>query len=291
MKLSQATPRKRLHSLVYGPPKSGKTELVGELASQGYNLIFVDFENGSNTLFHSVPREFHDNIELIKIPDTKDVPIGIETALKIVKVGKHKICDFHGKRECPVCNKDPKATHSTIDLTTMGDKDILVFDSLTQISNSALAHIGLGKDDTWKPDWDDWGRQGNILDRFLGHIQNAPFHVIVISHEILVETNDAKEKIVPVAGTRNFSRNSAKYFDEVVYCQVRNKRHEAASSSTYDLNILTGSRSRVRVEDQKDPTKHLSLLPIFENAENIVTAADNAKNLLTDMKTKIEEKK
>ena len=45
-----------------------------------------------------------------------------------------------------------------------------------------------------------------------------------------------------------FRSNTAKYFDEVVYCEVRNKKHVAASATTYANNILTGSRSGTILE-------------------------------------------
>jgi hypothetical protein len=67
-------------------------------------------------------------------------------------------------------------------------------------------------------------------------------------------------KLVPTAGTRNFSRNTAKYFDEVFYCEVKNKKHIVASSSTYANNILSGSRTGQVLETQANP----SLIPIFK---------------------------
>jgi len=62
-----------------------------------------------------------------------------------------------------------------------------------------------------------------------------------------------------VCGTTAFSRNTAKYFDHVVYCQVSNKKHNFASSTTYANNVLTGSRTDVALEVNKIPT----LLDIF----------------------------
>jgi hypothetical protein len=71
---------------------------------------------------------------------------------------------------------------------------------------------------------------------------------------------DGKNKLVPTAGTRNFSRNTAKYFDEVIYCEVKNKKHIAASSSTYANNVLSGSRTGQVLETQANA----SLIPIFK---------------------------
>jgi hypothetical protein len=168
---------------------------------------------------------------------------------------------------CALCKKSG-GTFSIFDNQTLGEKDVVVFDSITQISNSSMNNIGKGEDDDWKPEWYDYRNQGTHLDRFFSTIQNAPWNCVCITHEGAVEFDTdggAKEKIIPLAGTKNFSKNTAKYFDEIVYCEVRNKRHQAGSSSTFSLNILTGSRSRTAVEDQqkKDITVKNSLLPIF----------------------------
>jgi hypothetical protein len=130
---------------------------------------------------------------------------------------------------------------------------------MTQLSNSFMNHIGKDKDDTWKPEWEHYRTQGAMLDRVLCQIQNASFNVIVITHESAIEMEDGKEKLIPVAGTRNFSRNTAKYFDEVVYCEVKNRRHIAASSTLYQQNILTGSRTGAELEKDQVP----DLIKIF----------------------------
>ena len=288
MKMTEVEDRKYLHIEIFGPPKSGKTRLVGQLAEHDFTLHLFDYESGSKTLFTSLPKEFRKNVNIYRVQDTKDTPLGIETALKVTKLGSHELCDLHGKVtslvsgkmiKCPLCSKVPTATYSTFDNTKLGPKDIVIHDSLTQLTNSALAHVGLGKDDTWKPERDDWAKQGNILDRLLSNVQNAPYHIICITHENPIEMNDGKEKMVPLAGTRNFSRTGAKYFDEVIYTNVFNKRHIAASSSTYANNILTGSRSNVTLENEKEEAK-LSLLPIFENQELILTHKDETKAIL-----------
>jgi hypothetical protein len=108
------------------------------------------------------------------------------------------------------------------------------------------------------------------MDTFLSYVQQAPFNIVCISHETEVEMEDGKQKLVPTAGTRNFSRNTAKYFDEVVYCEVKNKKHIAASSTTYANNILTGSRTGNTLENKPGEA---SLVPIFKNG---ITASNPA---------------
>ena len=252
-KLSTLSASKTKRMLVYGPPKSGKSELVGN-TSDKFDLLWFDLENGSDTLF-KLPVAQQERIELVKLPDTRGYPIAIETCLKVIKGDPVDICDGHGKVSCPKC-MDIKSktwkdgcTGTHVHLAATPPSTIVVFDSLTQLTNSAIANITRNKPDDYKLTYDDWGNLGKVLDTFLSYVQNAPYNIVCISHENAVEMQDGKEKLVPTAGTRNFSRNSAKYFGEVVYCEVVNKKHKFASSTTYKNNILTGSRAGKKLED------------------------------------------
>lgn len=267
MKLSDRPKAQNHHILLFGPPKCGKTKLAGDLASD-FNLIWFDLESGVDTL-KQLPVAQQERVEVISLPDTRSYPIAIETMLKVIKGNKVEICEAHGKVGCPVCKKEG-AAFTVVELNTLPPDTIVVVDSITQLTNSAIAHITKDKPDDYKLDYDDWGNLGKLMDIFMSHVQNAPFKIVCISHEIEVEMVDGKPKIVPTAGTRNFSRNSAKYFSEVVYMEVKNGRHRAGSSTSYANNILTGSRSGAVLEKVEKP----SLVPIFKGEVVAVTVAD-----------------
>ena len=285
MKLSEKKSSSTHRVLIFGAPKSGKTQLAGTLASK-YNVIWFDLENGYETL-HKLPTEQQERVTLISLPDTRSFPIAIETLLKVIKGNKTEICDEHGKVACALCKKDNKA-FTTVELNALTPQDVVVFDSLTQLTNSAIAHITKAQPDDYKLTYDDWGNLGKLLDIFLSHIQQAGYNVVCISHETESEMEDGKMKLVPVAGTRNFSRNTAKYFDHVIYAEVKNGKHVFGSSTTYSNRILTGSRTDVALEklDGKDAT----LLAIFDSPTPVaVTPATNAlaglKTLMAQPKT------
>lgn len=242
--------------MIFGPPKTGKSLIAGALA-EFYNVIWVDMENGHDVLFQ-LPMEWQERIELIELPDTRSYPIAIETCLKMVK-GAVDICEEHGKVGCMLCKKEGKPLYH-FDPAALDHNTVVVFDSGTQLSNSAIANITKNAKDDYKLDYDDWGNLGKLMDIFYSHIQQAKYNVIVITHEIEAETEGGKSKLVPVAGTRNWSRNVSKYFDHVVYAEVKNKKHTFSCSTTYATTILTGSRTGAKVEDLEVP----SLLPIFK---------------------------
>lgn len=258
-KLSTKKQASRQTVLVYGPPKVGKTQLVGELAEHGFNLIWFDLENGSATL-HKLPLESQERVELITIPDSRSFPIAIETCLKVIKGIPVSICEEHGKISCPSC-KTKQLPQVAINLSELDANTIVVFDSLTQLTNSAIANMTKNQPDDYKMTWDDWGNLGKLMDIFLSHVQQAPCHVVCISHETEATLEDGKVKIVPVAGSSKFSRNTAKYFGHVIYAEVKNKKHMFTSSTTGSMSVVSGSRTDVTTERMENP----SLATIFKN--------------------------
>jgi len=260
-KLSSLKETKIKHIMLFGAPKTGKTKRAGELAKYK-KLVWFDLENGFGTLFQ-LAQELQDNIELIHIPDTRGMPMAIETMLKVIKGVKCVICDDHGKvMPCAVCAKvypPPAITPSTtVELNALDNDSAVVVDSTTQLVNSAIAHITKGKPDDYKLDYDDWAYLGKLMDTFFSYVQAANFNVICISHESEVKMVDKSAKLVPVGGTSNFNRNVAKYFDEVIYARVQNGKHTLASSTATDNNILTGSRANVDLG--KTPDANLIVL-------------------------------
>lgn len=247
MKLSEYKSQAAKHVLVYGPPKSGKTGALAALA-QKYTLHILDNEDSVKTLLNPqfVDPKLLENINLYRIPDKQTYPMAIETTLKVIKGGPCNICHLHGKVSCPQC-KEP-ALYSTINVNDFKvDRDILVLESYSQLAESAMNYIMRAEiaKDNWdaKAGWDEYGKQGRILERIGSTLQIAPFNVVVTSHEMMVEMEDGSKKIVPIGGTSNVSKVFAKYFDEVVYCEIVNKKHRLVSSTTAKTNVLAGSRS------------------------------------------------
>lgn len=255
--------------VVYGPPKTGKTELVGNLAEH-FNLVWFDLENGFETLL-KMPLDWQQRVDVISIPDTRAYPIAVETILKVLKYRPVTVCNTHGKVDCPICKRTGGEV-STIDLGNIPDDTIVVFDSFTQLANSVMARHTKDKEDDYKYEWDDYRVQGTLMDMILSSIQQAPFKCVVITHETETKQEDGTVRIVPVAGTTVFSRNTAKYFGHVVYCQVRNKKHAFTSSTTASNNITTGSRTNA------DVSVSASLLSIFKpSAVPVVPAKQESK--------------
>ena len=258
MKLSQLAKAvntvKPNHSiLLYGPPKTGKTRFVGTAATikELSNIYWIDLENGAETLLHmGLTEEELDKITLIRIPDTREVPRGCETVLKMLSSKEDiKICDLHGKVNCVEC-KD--SSNTVFNLRKLTHTDLVVIDSGSQLGDSALAMACAGKPIEYKPGWDEWGLSNKYLSDILGVVQAATFtNFVIITHEAVIEeeVNGVKrDKILPLMGTKAFCAKVAKYFGTVVYVELKMGKHTAGSSSTYKANHITGSRVNVAVE-------------------------------------------
>lgn len=268
MNLDELNTDKRTKVLVYGAPKSGKTALVGKLASD-FKLHYFDLESGISTLLNPaiLDPKFRKNINVINIPDHKFYPIAIDTLRDVFRGGAKKICTTHGKNNCPLCNKNPAATFSEIDISKLGPSDIVVIDSMSQLARSAMNKATLKE--TMKPDGEsykqtyaDYAMQGALMEQLLSLIQVIDLNIVVISHELESESLEGREKITAIAGTRNQSLTVGKYFDAMIYCTVVNKRHRAYGSSTFSPTIITGSRIKCDIDTMETP----SLLPIFSRS-------------------------
>jgi len=244
--------------LIYGPPKMGKTRLVGTAAQipEIENVYWFDLENGSETLLNmGLSKEEMDKVTIFKIRDTKNNPIGVETVLKAFssRTDIH-ICDAHGRVACAACLKEKKSTTSW-NLTKCTHNDIVVVDSGTQLGESALAAACMGQDVLFKPGWDEYGIQGTYLSDILSTVQQATFtNFVFICHTLVTEDDDGKDKFFPLMGTKPYSMRVAGKFGTVIFLDKKMNSHVAGSSSTYRGNVVTGSRLNVAIEKSKNPT-------------------------------------
>lgn len=252
-------------AMVYGPPKVGKTELVGAL-SEVFNLHWLDLEHGIRSVLNSprIDKSWLARINYFNIPDHQEYPIAISTVKEILKGGPKKICQTHGAVACTRCVSDKAARWSEIDISKFTQDDILVIDSSTQLGKSAINKQALSEikkhGEDYKFQRDDFGGQGRALDLVFNKIQVLPCNVIVIAHELDTEKEDDKpERLAPTSGTRNFSKAASKYFDELVYCHIHNGKHKVANSTTFRPGVQTGGRSGVKLDAMEVP----SLVPIF----------------------------
>jgi hypothetical protein len=125
----------------YGRAKVGKTALLAQLARR-FKLKWFDLEDGIKTALNPniLPKEFWGNIEVFRIPSRQDIPMGIETILKVIKGTECKICWLHGKVDCQICVKSGGVINK-ICINDFTPDDFLIIDSVTQLSLDANAAV------------------------------------------------------------------------------------------------------------------------------------------------------
>lgn len=247
--------------LIYGPPKSGKTLLVGTAAKipEIQKIYWFDNENGAETLMYmGLTDEELAKITLYKMVDLRDSPISIETTLKaFTSKTPVNICDMHGRVDCAECLKAGNPS-TPFCLAHATHNDLVVLDSGSQLGVSALNGACLGKPVTYKPGFDEYGTAGKWLGDICAVIQQCRnTNFVVLTHEIGIEEelNGVKKDIVyPLMGTKNFSRLCAKYFGTVVYTYRKLGKHAAGSSSLFRNDLMTGSRLNIALEKSSEPT-------------------------------------
>lgn len=249
--------------LIYGPPKSGKTRLVGTAAKlpEVENIYWFDLENGFDTILNmGLTEEELDKITVFKIRDTRENPIGVETLLKCMGRGTHSICDMHGKVDCADCRK-AGLPFTDFSLAKCTHNDLVVVDTGSQLGESAMAAACMGQSVLFKPGYDEFGIQGKYLSDILSTIQQATFtNFVVVCHALVQEDDDDKEKFFPLMGTKPFSLRVAGKFGTVVFVDKKLNKHVAGSSSTYRGNVVTGSRVGAEIEKAKELTMSAILI-------------------------------
>lgn len=266
-KPSDVISKRTSHVIVFGDPKTGKSTLAAELLLHGYNLTWISLDNGHEIIFKlPIPMDQLDaQLNLIIIPDTKERPVALKTCKELSSGRAVSICDTHGQVDCSTCIRIGNRPWSKVDTNSFGPRDIIVYDHIGQLANSAMNYTMKSSKDEDKPEWEHYRVQGTLMDRFLTNIQQAPYNVICIAHTAETEMEDGSKRLVPLVGTVPFSRNVGKYFDHMVHCQVFNRGHKYGSSTSYANKIVTGSRSDISIEDEKFP----SLVKFFNNDDKI----------------------
>lgn len=274
------------HLCVYGDPKTGKSTLVSKLAEAGYNLIWVSVDKGHSVLY-KLPQAAQERIDLIRLPDTRDFPVGIDTCLKIATGAKLKICDIHGQVDCSHCKRTLNSAWSEVHCRAHDNNTIIVFDNISQVADSAMNFATEGKPDGYKSGYDEFRLQGFLMNKFLTDLQQADFHSICIAHVCETTMEDDAKKLLPWIGSVPFSRQAGKYFDHMIYMNVKNKKHIAGSSTVFDMRAVTGSRTDVVIE--KDEGKAPSLVPIMKSIIVRASPVQTASKVIEGVKDSVKE--
>lgn len=274
--LSDMTDNDRHSVIIYGGPKTSKTTTVAKLAEH-FTLDYFDLERGRQAILSNFRQnangckaEWLKNINMFSIPDSRNNPVAINTMIKVLSEERCRICHLHGMVNCAECidfkTLTPKAGKGfdEIELKSLPKNHVVVIDSGTQLTASALNHVCKGKDLDYKQQFEDWRRQGNMLTLILMAIQVGSYHCILITHDMLIDLSKDPDthdwKTFPQFGTRELSKTCAKYFDHAVNTDIVNNRFVLNSNALAAPGVLVGSRANVDLREQKSATELLNAI-------------------------------
>ncbi len=235
--------------VLYGAPKTGKTQLIGKLAEVGWKIKILDFDCGIKTLVNSVPKQYHNNIEFLSVSSTKLVPRALEVALTaFTKTGPSYFCTEHQVNKCKYCNM-PNAEAFEWDYTPRSDT-IYVLDSMTALTNALVFHYGgPGKDDdeSFRLEFKEWAFVTGRCTQILANIKNSGCNTIITAHAEIQVDDLARTTISPFAGTSKFSAKWAGDFDHIVYTEIKAAKDYGVYSMPPRAGIQVGTRSGIDI--------------------------------------------
>jgi hypothetical protein len=250
----------RTKLLVVGDSGAGKTALVADLANKGYNVRILDFDDGLDILASLVKPEAVDHVHYETVVDDEKTAKAFVAATKLI---------FDGWK-----TQDEDLGH----IREWTDKDVLVVDSLTFMSEAAkrVALTKNGRKPTENLSQPEWGMAQRLVINFLSYIMssNIKCNVVVTSHlQYIEEDGKAVTKAYPASCGRGISTIVGRFFNNVV---------------RLDSKIVSGKvvRKLRTVSDTKMDLKNTAPNLIAQDEEPDLAAffekvQDNAKKSLT----------
>jgi hypothetical protein len=237
--------------LVFGDAFTGKTSLVAQLARK-YKILWIDTDNGYDSIFEALPAEFWGNIELITLRDTDSQAVAAKTIWTLLRSTGPALIDNKTGLILPPTSKVENVTK--VNLPAMDTEWVIVVDSLTKLSDSSMQNYlgGPANMDFKKKEFTHYDKQGLYLRNIFNACQRLNCHVVFITHEEELEQEDGSKKLTPVCGTRNFSTQIGRYFSHCIHTSIKNKKHVVNSNTVGELRSISGSRANVDVKTTED---------------------------------------
>lgn len=276
---------------LFGLPGSGKTHLAATIARVPSikKVHWFDLENGIETIIFAVDSKGEPlltseelaKIQVYRISDDKEKPRAAETLLKaFTSHSGVKLCQEHGIVNCSQC----ATTLVPFNLFTMDETEAIVIDSGSQLADSVI-HLSQLLNPTLKHLKLHYGNFTNDMGAIVSGIQAARCHIIMCTHEqeitkeVQVSNTTTEEKIlsiVPMCGSRNFSRKVGKYFGYKIYTYVNGASYRATCKIGKMDKVMVSYRRPVSFEGTADPSLEV-LFASEEEAKKQEAVKETAK--------------
>jgi hypothetical protein len=241
--------------LFVGDSGSGKTGALASLAAAGYNLRILDLDNGMDVLYDLLTsdksrydRASAERVHYITVTERMKNAGGTVMPLKasVWQRAMSLMMDW----------KDEEQSLGAI--TSWTPKEVLVIDSLTMLSDAALAYIlqlngRLGK----QPYESDWGHAQGLIENFMRMLydESVVCNVIINCHMKVIGGENESPKWYPNTLGKALPPKLGRYFNTVLMAQARGQ------GNAVKRQIFTQSQGTVELKSSV-PTKVAASYPL-----------------------------
>lgn len=270
--------------LFIGDSGAGKSGALASLASEGYNLRILDLDNGLDVLKNLLtdPRSQYktgaaDRVEFVTVTDQmknvngKLVPSRATAwtrAINLLAKWEYDYClddagnvqvlwDAKAKTDAQAAGR--KIEHVNLGpITTWTSQDVLVIDSLTMLSNAALAFIcslngRLGQ----RPHQSDWGDGQNMVEGLLQMLYDdgVQCNVVVNCHITFIGEDNGPQRGYPNCLGKALPPKVGRYFNSALMAR------STGQGTNIKRKILTNTSGVVELKNTA-PHKVLAEYPL-----------------------------
>lgn len=256
--------------LLIGDSGSGKTGALASLAQAGYNLRILDLDAGLDVLSNilrdptspygkeAVNRVIYETItDPMKNVNGKLIPAQAKVWQRAVQLLEH----WKVNHKEPGPEKDGKPTLVDVvdydlgPVSTWGQQDILVIDSLTMLSIAALNFVlSMNARLGGRVEQSDWYGGQQLIESLLQKLydENIKCNVILISHIAYIGEDNGPQQGYPSSLGKALSPKIGRYFNTCVMCKTsgtgNNLKRKLLTNSTHLVELKTSSPLKVKPE-------------------------------------------
>lgn len=244
----------RINVMCYGDAKTRKTTWAMQAAEMGYDVLFLNGDQGQDIITNNFSKEAKRRIRMIELQPKQGN--GSIMTLFLAHLLKGNDIIWNDTTREIVSRMRPESGHDyfLISPRKLTNNTVLVLDSWTALVTSTISRISDEKNidlsEVAKLEWTQYGPSGMYLDWAIEQFKALNSHNIVIAHAQTIDkykqdpTDNKKMVLVssktkPISSSKNHSEKIAKYFDILYFKMIGNQFYVDASA---DQNRDGGSR-------------------------------------------------
>lgn len=227
--------------LLVGNSGAGKTGALAPLVEAGYDLRFIDFDSGLDSLISIVKHKDPKLLSHIQFNTFRDRMVMTQQGPKVVGAPKAYVSALKALEKWPDDESNP---------AEWGPKSILVIDSLTNAGLAAFRWAkGMNPSSKDPRQW--YSAAQDIIQDLIANITDEEFktNVIVISHIDLIDTANGTKGYASAIG-KALGPKLPRFFNTMVMSEVtgsgKNVKRKLKTMPTAFLELKTGAPYTVK---------------------------------------------